>query len=140
MKAIDQLRKDPTQRVKIGVTDIDGVLRAKYISGEKLLTAADKGFGFCNVIFGWDIADQVYPDPLPDPGFADALASVDTDTVRQVPWEDDIPFFLADFRQDDGIAGAACPRSLLRRVVQRAEDLGFTARFGPEYEWFTYRE
>ncbi|WP_116106015.1 glutamine synthetase family protein [Lewinella sp. IMCC34191] len=140
MKAIDQLREDPTQRVKIGVTDLDGVLRAKYISAEKLLSALDKGFGFCNVIFGWDIADQVYPDPLPDPGFADALASIDPDTIRQIPWEDALPFFLGDFRNDEGVAGAACPRSLLRRIVQRAEDLGFTARFGPEYEWFTYRE
>ncbi|PPK88107.1 glutamine synthetase [Neolewinella xylanilytica] len=138
--SLDQLRQDPTQRVKVGVTDLDGVLRAKYLSAEKLLNAVDKGFGFCNVIFGWDIADAVYPEPLPDPGFADASARIDTHTLRSVPWEEGIPFFLGDFRDDNGLAGTACPRSLLLRVIDQASALGFTARFGPEYEWFTYRE
>ena len=130
----------PDRRVKIGVTDLDGVLRAKYVSGEKLASANRQGFGFCNVIFGWDIADAVYPDPLPDPGFADARAQPDMATMRQLPWEEDIPFVLADFREDAGFAGAVCPRTLLARVVKRGEAMGFTARFGPEYEWFTYRE
>ncbi len=137
---MDQLRKDPARRVKIGVTDVDGVLRAKYLSAEKLMSAVEKGFGFCNVIFGWDIGDEVYPNPLPDPGFSDAQARIDPATMRHLPWEDDIPFFLGDFQNDAGFAGIACPRSLLLRVTEKAAGMGFTARFGPEYEWFTYQE
>ena len=137
---LNRLRNDPTQRTKIGVTDLDGVLRAKYLSAEKALQATEKGFGFCNVIFGWDITDEVYAEPLPDPGFADAHAQLDPSTLRSLPWEDGIPFLLGDFRHDEGIGGVACPRSLLLRVVHKAEEMGFTARFGPEYEWFTYRE
>ena len=140
MKWTEEEATRPDQRVKIGVTDLDGVLRAKYVSGEKLAGANRYGFGFCNVIFGWDIADAVYPAPLPDPGFADAHARPDMTTLRSVPWEAGIPFVLADFREDEGFAGAVCPRSLLARVVKKAESMGFTARFGPEYEWFTYRE
>ena len=140
MKWTEEEVTRPDQRVKIGVTDLDGVLRAKYISGEKLAGANHYGFGFCNVIFGWDVADAVYPEPQPDPGFADAHARPDMTTLRTLPWEEDIPFLLADFRADTGFAGAVCPRSLLARVIKKAADMGFTARFGPEYEWFTYRE
>ena len=46
--------------VKVGVTDIDGILRGKYLSREKFLSAMEKGFGFCDVIVGWDSNDQLY--------------------------------------------------------------------------------
>ena len=126
--------------VKIGVTDLDGVLRAKYLSKEKFEQARTKGTGFCNVIFAWDLHDRLYPTGIADEGFADARITIDPDSRRPLPWENDVPFYLADLRDDDGPAGTACPRSLLLRTVVRASDLGLTARFGPEYEWFAYRE
>src|SRR5690606_13659008 len=45
---------------KIGGFDIDGVLRGKYVSIDKLRSALAHGFGFCDVIFGWDMADVLY--------------------------------------------------------------------------------
>ncbi|MEO0626486.1 MAG: glutamine synthetase [Bacteroidota bacterium] len=130
----------PAQPIKIGVTDIDGVVRAKYLSADKLSAKLDASIGFCNVIFGWDINDRLYDGYAPDPGFADAKLTIDQATERVIPWEDEIKFFLADFGQSSGLAAQICPRSLLRRLVKRAEDFGFEARFGPEYEWFVYRE
>ena len=46
--------------VKVGVFDMDGVLRGKYMGVEKFMAALDKGFGFCDVILGWDSNDQLY--------------------------------------------------------------------------------
>src|SRR5438552_12190867 len=46
--------------VKIAVTDVDGVLRGKYLHRDKFLSALEKGFGFCDVIVGWDSNDQLY--------------------------------------------------------------------------------
>ena len=46
--------------VKVGVFDADGVLRGKFLGREKFLSALDKGFGFCDVVLGWDSADQLY--------------------------------------------------------------------------------
>ena len=39
--------------VKVGVFDIDGVMRGKYMSRAKFLSALKKGFGFCDVVLGW---------------------------------------------------------------------------------------
>lgn len=134
------LESSPASRIKVGVTDIDGVLRAKYLAKEKVLDGLKDGFGFCNVIFGWDSQDVLYENHVADAGFADAHAGYAAESRRTIPWENDLPFLLADFHDAQGVASHACPRSLLRRVVAKAEEMGFTARFGPEYEWFTYRE
>jgi glutamine synthetase len=37
-------------KVRVAVADIDGVLRGKYISVDKFISAAQKGFGFCDVV------------------------------------------------------------------------------------------
>lgn len=137
----DWLAGLPNEQVKIGVTDIDGVLRTKYLHRSKVLKAVREGFGFCNVIFGWDSQDQLYASAEEKSGFPDARARLIPGSQRLIPWEDKLPFILADF-QETGPDGPedACPRSLLARIVQRAEDMGFTPRFGPEFEWFAYRE
>ena len=46
--------------VKVGAFDIDGILRGKYMGRDKFFSALDKGFGFCDVVLGWDSHDQLY--------------------------------------------------------------------------------
>ena len=48
------------RRVKLGLFDMDGVLRGKYVSTDKFWSAVDSGIGFCDVVFGWDIGDVLY--------------------------------------------------------------------------------
>ena len=43
-----------TGYVKVALTDIDGILRGKYMHVDKFIKSTKKGFGFCDVIFGWD--------------------------------------------------------------------------------------
>ena len=60
-KEIIQYVKDhPSGKVKIAFSDIDGILRGKYISSEKFLSVIETGMGFCDVIFGWDAGDVAY--------------------------------------------------------------------------------
>ncbi len=121
-KIIDLVRASPAARVKVAVTDIDGVLRGKYIHKEKFLSAIDAGFGFCNVVFGWDMGDQCYDNATWTgwhTGFPDALAKIDLDTYRRVPWDDNVPFFLADFVDGKDQPSPVCPRQLLKKVLAR---------------------
>src|SRR5207247_3549746 len=57
---IKYMKDHPSGKVKIAFSDIDGILRGKYISAEKFSSAIENGLGFCNVIFGWDTGDVVY--------------------------------------------------------------------------------
>jgi len=94
---LEQIERGPTQKVKVAITDIDGVLRGKYIHREKFLSAAESGFGFCNVVFGWDSSDVCYDNVRYTgwhSGYPDALARLDLSTYRHVPWDHGVPFFL----------------------------------------------
>ena len=130
-KVLDAVRNTAGNRVKVAVSDIDGVLRGKYIHKDKFFSAVEGGFGFCDVVFGWDMNDQCYDNTTLTgwhKGFPDALAKIDLGTHRTVPWDDGVPFFLGDFVRQPGRQGKfahpLCPRQLLKRVLRRAEKLG----------------
>jgi glutamine synthetase len=138
-----ELRAQGFRHAKIGGFDIDGVLRGKYVSFDKLSSALKKGFGFCDVIFGWDVADVLYDNAKVTgwhTGYPDAHAVLDPSTLRTIPWEDAVAAMLCDFRDAAGRPHPACPRSLLKRVVARSEAAGFTPKFGAEFEFFLFRE
>lgn len=138
-----QLARQGITRAKIGGFDLDGVLRGKYVSLDKLRSALSKGFGFCDVIFGWDVADVLYDNAKVTgwhTGYPDAHAELDPTTLRRVPWEPGVVAMLADFRDARGGPHPACPRSLLKRVIARAERLGYTAKFGAEFEFYLFKE
>jgi glutamine synthetase len=93
------VKDHPAGKVKIAFTDIDGVLRGKYISTEKFISAAQSGIGFCNVIFGWDSGDALYDHTQFaswQSGFPDIPGKIDLSTFRKIPWENDLPFFLGE--------------------------------------------
>jgi glutamine synthetase len=133
----------PGDHVKVAVSDIDGVLRGKYLDKEKFASAARGGFGFCNVVFGWDAADQCYDNTTYtgwQSGYPDAQVRVDLSSFRRIPWEGGRPFFLGEFVDRDGGPLAVCPRQLLRRVLARAADHDLRAEVGLEFEWFNFAE
>ena len=73
-------------------------------------------------------------------GYADSKASIDINTFcRFIPWDDGMPFFVADFSESEELA-AACPRTLLKRVRKQAIDMGYTTNFAKEFEWFNFKE
>jgi glutamine synthetase len=141
--ALDAIRKSGAAKVKVACSDIDGVLRGKYLHKDKFEGAAEGGFGFCDVVFGWDCRDNVYDNAQVtgwQHGFPDALARLDLNTHRKVPWDGGVDFFLGEFINPDGSPYPVCPRQTLKRVLQRAEKLGFQVMTGMEYEWFNFRE
>lgn len=131
-------------KVKLAVTDLDGLLLGKIVSLEKFKSVLAAGFGFCNVIFGWDLHDRCYAADAGirytgwHTGFPDAHAVVDPSTYREIPWEQNTPFFLADFRTKNGEPLALCPRNVLKKVRDDAQQMGLNAVFAQEYEWFNF--
>ena len=143
IQVLKKIQEHPVGKVKVAITDMDGVLRGKYIHTDKFESAMQGGFGFCNVVFGWDINDLSYEGidyTGWHTGYPDASATIDTETFRQVPWDNDVPFLLADFSNDTNGAQNICPRSLLKKVRAKANDMGFQATFAQEYEWFNFNE
>src|SRR5688500_17857170 len=136
-RIVDERKID---RVKVGVFDVDGVLRGKYMSKEKFLSALDGGFGFCDVVLGWDSDDRLY-DNVQYTGwhtaYPDASVRLIPDSCRELPFESGMLFFLSEFTPP---ADVLCPRAMLRRVIDRARKLGFESFAAVEYEFFVFEE
>ena len=125
--------------IKVGVFDVDGICRGKYMSKKKFLSALEGGFGFCDVVLGWDANDELYDNVKYTgwhTGYPDAPVRLLPETCRDLPFEDTV-FFVGEFA---GEAEALCPRGLLRRVLAKASDMGLDAFAALEFEFFVFEE
>jgi glutamine synthetase len=130
--------------VKVGGADMDGVYRGKRILAEHFVDGCrGRGFPQCDVIFGWDIAEQLI-DGLAvgsaETGYADILMAPDLATFRVVPWEPGVASVVCDYATEGGRPLGVSPRQVLRRVVERAESLGYRPRMAVEFEVRLFRE
>lgn len=137
-KAIVEQRN--LSHVKVGVFDVDGIMRGKYISRAKFLSSLESGYGFCAVVLGWDCQDQLYDNVQFTgwhTGYPDAPVRILPESCRPLPFEDDSLLFLSEFAAP---AEQVCPRGVLRRVLEQARRMGFEAYAGFEYEVFFFNE
>ena len=130
------------RQVKLGLTDIDGVIRGKYVGLPKFASLLLKQGGFCDCVFGWDMDDQLYEggdytgwhSGFPDTGFRLLV-----DTERWLA-EEDCPYFVAEFVERDGSDHGLCQRTPLRHVLERPGAKGLSVSAGFEYEFFIFKE
>jgi glutamine synthetase len=140
------IRDHGVETVKIGTPDMDGVYRGKRVSVKQFLDGCDgPGFAQCDVIFGWDIAEELITGRdlaigSADTGFADVLLRPDLATFRVVPWEPATAAVVCDAYDEHGEIVAQSPRTVLRRVIDRAAKLGYSAEMAVEYEFRIFRE
>ncbi len=139
----EAFEKHGIRHVKVGGFDIDGILRGKYVALDKFWSAVVEPIGFCDVIFGWDVADVVYDNANvtgSHTGYPDTRARIDLSSFRVLPSEPDTAAFLMDFVQPDGSPHPACPRGLLQQVIARSRALGYSPVFAAEFEFFMFKE
>jgi glutamine synthetase len=126
--------------VKVGIFDMDGVMLGKYMSRKKFFSALDQGFSFCDVILGWDSRDTLYDNVTYTgwhTGYPDVNVRIIPSSCRDLVLEENQLLFLAEF--SDG-AEAICPRAVLRRIIEKAANLGFEVYAALEYEFFVFNE
>ena len=144
MKPAIEIRNFLTERgiehVKIGVFDTDGIMRGKYLARDKFVSALDKNLGFCDVILGWDSNDQLYDNTTFTgwhTAYPDATVRVLPATQRDIPFEPKTALYLGEFADR---AEPVCPRGTLRRVLERAANLGYLVSAAAEFEFFLFEE
>jgi len=71
---------------------------------------------------------------------SDMYLKPDYSTFIINPWEEEkeVARITCDIYNPDGSPFEGCPRNNLKRVVREVEEMGFTANFGPEMEFFLF--
>src|ERR1700754_1774697 len=106
--------------VRLWFTDILGQLKSFSISAEQLDDAFEGGMGFDgSSITGFNAIEE-----------SDMIAMPDPSTFTVLPWRPDeqdtgVGRMFADVQTPEGTAYEGDPRHVLRRAVQRANEMGF---------------
>jgi glutamine synthetase len=129
--------------IKVGAPDIEGVYRGKRVASRFFLESLESGFAQCDVLFGWDIAENVLPNLKFSNwahGFADILMKPDLATFALVPWEENVASCICDLWTEHGTHVTISPRYILQTLVERARSLGFEPMAASELEFRFFRE
>jgi glutamine synthetase type III len=109
----------------ISYVDLFGTLRAKLAPASAIGDMAKDGAGFAGFA-SW--LDMTPADP-------DVLAIPDASSLIQLPWKPEVGWLAADPHMNGKLVGQA-PRNILKSMVKKAEDAGFTLKTGVECEFF----
>jgi glutamine synthetase len=132
VKAIVAERK--VRFINFWFTDILGQLKSFSINTTELDTAFEHGIAFDgSSITGFNAIEE-----------SDMIAMPDPSTFSVLPWrpeEQGVGRMFCDILTPERTPYEGDPRHILRRAVQRANDLGFDAfNVGPELEYFLFRD
>lgn len=120
------LQNDGIAYLLIQFVDLHGAAKVKLVPASSLRAAAEVGAGFAGAAV-WGMGQG--------PHSHDLMARADLETYTPLSYEPGIARFAADLYVDD-TPHPYCPRVNLKRVLQRAHDLGYIFNVGMEPEFF----
>src|SRR6202050_1751868 len=120
--------------ISLWCTDILGQLKSFSINATELADAFEGGMGF-------DGSSITGFNPIEE---SDMIAMPDPSTFAALPWrpaEQGTAGMFCDIQTPEKTPYEGDPRHILRRALQRAEQMGFDHYFvGPELEYFYFKD
>ena len=118
--------------IHLQFTDIVGVVKGITIPSHELETALDTGVWFDgSSIQGFARIAESDMYLMPDPS-----------TFKVIPWEAKegagTARMICDVYTPSGTPFAGDPRGVLKRVLKKADDMGYAFNTGPELEFFLF--
>jgi len=136
LKAIDALVAEHGIRtVILAATDPGSVQRGKRLTLPYFRDVVESGINFASFILYTTTVDDPLPHLFPT-GIPDILGVPDLNTFRIAGWEKDTAVVTMDLRKPDGSATTLCPRTELKRQIERANALGFAVKCSLELEFY----
>lgn len=139
-----RIRNGDIDTVISAITDMQGRLMGKRVTGDFFLEGAKHGTHFCTYLLGTDMEMRTpagYALMNWETGYGDWLADPDWSTMRVIPWLEKTALVLADAKNEEsGQYIPIAPRTMLRRQVERAKAMGFDAMMASELEFYLLRD
>ena len=132
--ALEKMKADGVEFLLLWFTDLEGHLKSFAVTPSEIPAALDDGMGFDgSSITGFNAIEESDMVAIPDPG-----------TYRMMPWregETKVGRMICDVVTPDGQPYEGDPRYVLRRALDRMQEMGFdTFNVGPELEYFLFKD
>jgi glutamine synthetase len=143
-----RIRDAGLRTVRLIVVDQHGTPRAKYLSGDALVSALENGSDFSGAIYSMDTGNGVFPPAFAPgggfgidemTGFPDVTLVPDPTTFRVLPYADRTGWILSDAYFGNGKPIPLDGRGLLRRQLARLAERGLELYAGIEVELYVTR-
>lgn len=118
--------------IRFWFTDVLGTLKSFAVTPGELDSTFSEGVGF----------DGSSVEGFSDIEESDMLAFPDASTFQVLPWrpaDNGVARMFCDIRNPDGTEFEGDPRAALRRMVEKAADMGYVMNVGPEMEYFYFK-
>ncbi|MFH1785102.1 MAG: glutamine synthetase family protein [Candidatus Micrarchaeota archaeon] len=131
---LERVAKDNVKFVNLQFTDLFGVVKNVTITSEHLEDSLESGTWF---------------DGSSIEGFArihesDMFLKPDKDTYVSIPWlhsaDGNTARLICDIYNADGKPFEGAPRTILKKVLAEAKELGYEYNTGPELEFFLFKK
>ena len=139
-----QVRSGEIDTLVVAITDMQGRLVGKRVQAQAFLAGViDHGAHFCTYLLGTDM-EMGTPEGFTlmnwETGYGDWIAEPAWDTLRVLPWLEKTALVLADATEEGGQEIPVSPRTILKRQVQRAADMGIAVKCGSELEYYVLKD
>ena len=128
---LQMVEEEDVEFIRLQFTDMFGVLKNVAIPSSRLIKAMENR---CTI-------DTASLDGFTGGEECDLYLKPDLSTFSILPWrpqQGKVARFLCDVCREDGTEIEDSPRSILKRVVKRAQEKGYTLKVNPECEFFLF--
>lgn len=123
--------------------DMQGRLIGKRVTGRFFVEKCLNEMHVCDYLLTVDMDMEPVPGYQVaswDTGYGDFALKPDLPTLRRIPWLEATALVMADCQDHHGVDLPHAPRSMLKKQLARARDMGFTVKMGSELELYVFDE
>lgn len=139
----DWMDRHHVEIVRTHATNLEGLAVGKYINRPKFLRSLPDGHSISDMALAMDITGTphfTFWHEFRHGDFGDILLRPDINTIVSDGTDADLGHCICDFVDTHGNEISLCPRTLLRRISEDIDNMGYSVKAAFELEFFIYHD